>query len=65
SLGTVLDRTVLDRTVQGTVQCQRTRGLSKGRDLPHLEDCMLFCVTEMNTRAEIDRLVAALEEVAP
>jgi len=30
SLGTVLDRTVLDRTVQGTVQCQRTRGLSKG-----------------------------------
>ena len=65
SLGTVLDRTVLDRTVQGTVQCQRTRGLSKGRDLPQLEDCMLFCVTEMNTRAEIDRLVAALEEVAP
>jgi selenocysteine lyase/cysteine desulfurase len=26
---------------------------------------MLLCVTEMNTRAEIDRLVEALEEVTP
>jgi len=33
SLGTVLDRTVLDRTVQGTVQCQTTRGLSKGDEV--------------------------------
>jgi len=40
-------------------------GYDLGRDYPHLENCMLLCVTEMNTRAEIDRLVEALEEVAP
>jgi selenocysteine lyase/cysteine desulfurase len=28
----------------------------------HLADCLLFCVTEMNTKAEIDRLVEALQE---
>jgi hypothetical protein len=26
----------------------------------HLAACLLFCVTELNTRAEIDRLVEAL-----
>ena len=40
-------------------------GYDLGCDYPQLENCMLFCVTEMNTRAEIDRLVEALEEVAP
>jgi glycine dehydrogenase subunit 1 len=40
-------------------------GYDLGRDYPHLENCMLLCVTEMNTRAEIDRLVEALEEVTP
>ncbi len=40
-------------------------GYDLGRDYPHLENSMLFCVTEMNTRAEIDRLVEALEEVTP
>ena len=39
-------------------------GYDLGCDYPQLENCMLFCVTEMNTRAEIDRLVEALEEVA-
>jgi glycine dehydrogenase subunit 1 len=39
-------------------------GYDLGRDYPHLENHMLLCVTEMNTRAEIDRLVEALEEVA-
>jgi glycine dehydrogenase subunit 1 len=40
-------------------------GYDLGRDYPHLENHMLLCVTEMNTRAEIDRLVEALEEVTP
>jgi glycine dehydrogenase subunit 1 len=40
-------------------------GYDLGRDYPHLENSMLLCVTEMNTRAEIDSLVEALEEVAP
>jgi selenocysteine lyase/cysteine desulfurase len=29
----------------------------------HLTDCLLLCVTEMNTKAEIDRLVEALGQV--
>ena len=40
-------------------------GYDLGRDYPHLENHMLLCVTEMNTKGEIDRLVKALEEVAP
>ncbi len=40
-------------------------GYDLGRDYPHLENHMLLCVTEMNTRTEIDSLVEALEEVTP
>jgi glycine dehydrogenase subunit 1 len=28
-----------------------------------MENCLLFCVTETRTKAEIDRLVAVLKEV--
>lgn len=38
-------------------------GYELGKDYPDLSDCLLFCVTEMHTRAQIDRLVEALEEV--
>jgi glycine dehydrogenase subunit 1 len=42
----------------------RERGIVGGYalrdDYPHLGDAMLLCVTEMNSRAEIDALVAAL-----
>jgi len=38
-------------------------GYDLGQDYPHLENHMLLCVTEMNTRTEIDCLVEALEEV--
>lgn len=38
-------------------------GVDLGVDYPHLKDHMLLCVTEMNNRAEIDLLVAALEEI--
>ncbi|MHB1416045.1 MAG: aminomethyl-transferring glycine dehydrogenase subunit GcvPA, partial [Chloroflexota bacterium] len=37
-------------------------GYELGRDYPELADCLLFCVTEMNPREDIDRLVAALAE---
>jgi glycine dehydrogenase subunit 1 len=40
-------------------------GYDLGRDYPHLEDHVLLCVTEMNSREGIDALVEALEEVAP
>jgi glycine dehydrogenase subunit 1 len=38
-------------------------GYDLGQDYGHLKDHMLLCVTEMNTRAEIDALVAVLQEV--
>jgi glycine dehydrogenase subunit 1 len=39
-------------------------GYDLGRDYAHLEDHMLLCVTEMNTREEIDTLVEALGAVS-
>jgi len=39
-------------------------GYDLGRDYPHLENHMLLCVTEMNSRAEIDRLVETLREIS-
>jgi len=45
----------------------RYYGILGGYDLgqadPDLEDCMLLCVTEMNTREQIDELVDALEAI--
>jgi glycine dehydrogenase subunit 1 len=38
-------------------------GADLGGDYPHLKDHMLLCVTEMNSRMEIDLLVAALKEI--
>jgi glycine dehydrogenase subunit 1 len=38
-------------------------GYDLGRDYAHLKDHMLLCVTEMNTREEIDTLVQVLGEV--
>ncbi|MFZ1991446.1 MAG: aminomethyl-transferring glycine dehydrogenase subunit GcvPA, partial [Alphaproteobacteria bacterium] len=38
-------------------------GYDLGRDYPRLEDHMLLAVTEVNTKAAIDRLVSALSEV--
>lgn len=36
-------------------------GYDLKQDYPHLGDAMLVCVTEMNTKEDIDRLVAALK----
>jgi glycine dehydrogenase subunit 1 len=38
-------------------------GYELAREYPDLADCLLFCVTEMNTRDEIDLLVASLKEI--
>ncbi len=38
-------------------------GYELARDYARLTDCLLLCVTEMNTRGEIDRLVQALGEI--
>jgi glycine dehydrogenase subunit 1 len=39
-------------------------GYDLGRDYPNLAQHMLLAVTELNTRASIDRLVRALAEIA-
>jgi glycine dehydrogenase subunit 1 len=39
-------------------------GYDLGRDYPHLRDHMLIAVTELHTRAAIDRLVLALGQIA-
>ena len=45
----------------------RERGIIGGHDLgvedPRLRDCMLLAFTEVNSRAEIDALVASLQEL--
>ena len=38
-------------------------GLPLGRFFPRLSSAMLFCVTESNTREQIDQLAASLEEI--
>lgn len=39
-------------------------GYDLGQDYPGMENCILFAVTEMNTKDQIDFLVASLKEVA-
>jgi glycine dehydrogenase subunit 1 len=39
-------------------------GYDLGRDYPHLQSHVLIAVTEVNTRAGIDRLAGALAEAA-
>jgi len=51
-----INRLLLNRGIIG--------GYDLGRDYPDLRGCMLVCVTELNSRGQIDGLVEALEEVA-
>jgi len=39
-------------------------GFEVGKACPGLEDCLMICVTETNTRQEIDALVDALKEMS-
>lgn len=55
------------RPVAAVNTALREQGIIGGYDLspdePHLKNAMLLCVTEMNSKAEIDELVAALRAV--
>ena len=55
------------RTVAAIDEALRERGIFGGKDLsrshPQLGQSALYCVTEAHTRADVDRLVTALEEV--
>ena len=55
-LPSVVNRRLLDRGMIG--------GYDLTADYAELGRCLLFCVTEMNTRNEIDGLVEALKEIA-
>ena len=50
-----INRKLLKRRIIG--------GLDLSRFFPEMDDCSLFCVTEMNPKHEIDRLVESLEEL--
>jgi glycine dehydrogenase subunit 1 len=61
----------LDRPGQAAAQVNRAlldRGIFGGKDLsvefPSLGQSLLVCVSELHTRADLDRLVSALAEVA-
>ena len=38
-------------------------GLELGKYYPELKNCLLFCVTELNTREEIDKLINGIKKV--
>ena len=64
----VVDFTRTGKTVSGINDAlRRKHGIFGGKDLsgelPDLGQSALYCVTEMHTRDDIDRLVAALAEV--
>ena len=44
-------------------QAEIIGGYDLSLDYPQMENCLLFCVTETRSKAEIDRLVAVLKEV--
>ena len=62
----VLDLTASGRTVEAVSAVLRERGIFLGADLtreqPWLDQSVLVCVTEVHTRADIDRLVTELAE---
>jgi glycine dehydrogenase subunit 1 len=55
------------KTVAEINQALLAQGILAGKDLtrefPELSHCALYCVTEVHTQEEIDRLVSALKEV--
>ena len=55
------------RTVADVNRALLERGIFGGRDLsrdvPALGECALYCVTELHSKADLDRLCSALAEV--
>jgi glycine dehydrogenase subunit 1 len=63
----VVDFTATGRTVAEINAALLERGIFGGRDLsadyPEIGQAALYCVTEVHTRADIDRLISVLREV--
>jgi glycine dehydrogenase subunit 1 len=57
----------LDRDAAGVVEAMAARGVvggyALGRDYPELADCLLVCVTETRTPADLDRYAQVLKEL--
>jgi glycine dehydrogenase subunit 1 len=56
----VLKTNGLDSIMSRCTERKIVPGIDLGRWYPELRDCLLVCVTEMNEREEIDRLVATV-----
>ena len=65
----VVDLSRTGRTVSQIHRRLLLQGIYGGKDLssefPELRGCALYCVTEIHTRADIDRLARGLEEAIP
>lgn len=63
----VVDFNKTGKTVKEINQELLAKGIFGGKDLskdfPELGQCSLYCVTEVHTKTDIDRLVTALEEI--
>jgi glycine dehydrogenase subunit 1 len=59
----VVDFTGTGKTLDAIDEALRERGIFGGGALAGLEGCALYCVTEVHTKDDIDRLVEALSEV--
>jgi glycine dehydrogenase subunit 1 len=63
----VVDFTETGRTVADVNAALREHGIFGGKDLstshPELGESALYCVTEVHSRADVDRLAGVLEEV--
>jgi glycine dehydrogenase subunit 1 len=63
----VVDFGTTGKTVAEVNRCLRDRGIFGGKDLsrdfPELGQSALYCVTEIHSQADLDRLVAAVAEV--
>jgi glycine dehydrogenase subunit 1 len=56
-------RRPVDQTVARLLEKHTIGGLPLGRFYPELNDCLLVCVTELNSRDEIDQYVSQLAEL--
>jgi len=64
----VVDFSGTGRSVADINKALREQGIFGGHDLepdfPELANCALFCVTELHTKADIDRLVSCVRTIA-
>lgn len=63
----VVDFNATGKTVKAINKALLEKGIFGGKDLsqdfPELGQCALYCVTEIHTKTDIDKLITALEEV--